>query len=134
MTSLERSAWFELTVATLAAVAYGALFLLFGSGPALGALALMALTAFGPSNRGAARGAPRVALDERDHAIMARSSLVGYSVFWLAFVAATMGVWALRGGRGSIAVDTLPLFPAAGWVVLTIGRSIATLVQYARGR
>lgn len=131
MTYGERRAWFEITVAGVTIAVYGALSLLLGSEPALAAFGILGLTGLAPKRKG---GSSETRLDERDVDILQRSSLIGYSVFWLTFVAGTMGLWALGGEHGSIPVDALPLFPLTGWMVLMLGRSLATLVLYARGR
>lgn len=134
MTRLERNAWFELAVVALTIAAYAVLYILFGPKPAIAAMAVLALTALQPAFDRLGKAGPKPALDERDQAILMKSSLIGYSVFWLAFVACTMGIWAANQDRGVVPVDVLPLFPVAGYLVLALGRSVATLVQYARSR
>ncbi len=134
MTHPERNAWLEIIAVGLASAAYAALFALYSADFAFAAFCFMALPSLAMLVRRAIAKTPLPVLDERDQAILANSSLVGYAVFWLAFVGGTMGLWAFYGGRGSIPVASLPAFPMAGCMVLMLSRSVATLVQYARGQ
>lgn len=131
MTYAERNAWFEIAVAGTTIAAYVALLFFLGPEPAIAAFAILALTSLSPMRRGRRR---ETLVDERDVAILQRSSLIGYGVFWVAFVAGTMGVWVIRGEDGSIPANALPLFPMTGCLVLMLSRSLATVVQYARSR
>lgn len=70
--------------------------------------------------------------DERDAQIAKNALIAGYSVFWLVFVSATMGLWAVVyfGGHSTISVHVLPNLAMGGMVVWMTVRAIAIVVQY----
>jgi dipeptide/tripeptide permease len=129
----ERSAWLSLSIIGLACVTFCVLLLVLGVHRAIGAFGLLCLSGLIPWVTRADRRS-NVLFDERDAMIQANSVQIAYAVFWVVFVGASMGLWALYERRGMLPVQVLPLFPLVGWIVVALTQSIATLVQYARGR
>jgi hypothetical protein len=129
----ERSAWLSLFILGLAITAFGVLSFILGVHRASGAFGLLGLLGLVPvlNRPGSGDNAP---FDERDALIQANSVRIAYAVFWVVFVVASTGLWASYQSRGLLPVEILPLFPMVGWMVVTLVQSIATLVQYARGR
>ncbi len=130
----EKQAWFNLAVVGLAMATFFVLLPLFGVQRALGAFGWLGLLGLSPLFYRAKKGNSQVVSDERDYLIQSKAGLIAYSVFWMVFVGGSMGVWALYRDHGYISVDILPVFPLVGWVVLTLVQSVATLVQYGRGK
>jgi hypothetical protein len=133
MVRQERIAWLSLSVISLALVTFGALSFVIGPGRAIGAFGLLGLLGLIPAFYPPGKRAP-AQFDERDNAIQAKSVLVAYSVFWLVFVSAGMTLYLAYQERGAVPVQVMPLFPFVGWMVVTLVQSVATLIQYARGR
>ena len=129
----ERSAWLSLSIIGLAGATFCVLLFVLGIHRASGAFGLLGLSGLIPAVTRADRRS-NVVFDERDAMIQANSVRIAYAVFWILFVGASMGLWVSYEGRGTLPVQILPMFPLMGWVVVTLTQSIATLVQYARGR
>ncbi len=70
--------------------------------------------------------------DERDQLILRKSTAVAYSVFWVAWIAASMTIWAVLRRRGTVRVDILPIMVLIGGLVVVTVQSVAILVQYGR--
>jgi len=129
----ERSAWLSLSILGLATITFCVLLFIVGFNRATGAFGLLGLTGLIPlvTHTDQRRN---VEFDERDATIQASAVRLAYSVFWVVFVGASMGLWAVYQGRGVLPVQVLPLFPMVGWMVVTLVQSITILVLYARGR
>ncbi len=73
--------------------------------------------------------------DERDQLILRKSTAVAYSVFWVAWIAASMTIWAVLRRRGTVRVDILPIMVLIGGLVVVTVQSVAILIQYGwRGK
>ena len=114
MSRHEKSSWFNLAVVGVTLVTFLALLPLLGFPRALGAFCL--LGCLGLVGIGRFAGKLRVVSDERDRQIQSDAGMIAYSVFWLAFVGGSMGLWFVYRHQGSIPTNILPLFPVvAGW-------------------
>jgi hypothetical protein len=132
MSQLQKYARFNLAVFGLAVAVYLVAMPFIGPKAALGAFGLCGLWGLGARYvRRGRDGKPTI--DERDQQIWQQSTVAGYSIFWLAFVAACMLPWFIAGPNGSIPVQVLPLYVGAGWATFMVVQSIVILVQYARG-
>jgi uncharacterized membrane protein len=132
MSAAQRNAWFNLIVVLVSVALVVGLSALMGWPKAIGGFALLAMLAFGPlfyRRRGA-----QVVVDERDVSIQRRSIVIGYGVFWLAFVAACVSLPMVYGERGSVPVWMVT--SAVWWgVAIVYGvAAAATLVQYGSER
>ena len=132
----EAVCWLVLVAVTLALTATAYVILMPFVGPtratgAFGFFGLLGLAGFLPllyRKRGRT-----VVLDERDEQIAKTALIVGYSVFWLFFVLAHMGLWAAvysYGGHSTISVHVLPNLVCGGMLVWMTTRAIAIVVQY----
>jgi hypothetical protein len=129
--------WLILLAVTtaLTAIAYVVLMPLIGpirAQAAFGFFGLLGLGGFSPlfyRKRGRT-----VVLDERDEQIAKTALVAGYSVFWLFFVSANMGVWSVVyfGGHSTISVHVLPDIVFGGFVIFITTRAVAIVVQYRR--
>ncbi len=131
MPASQKHAWFNLVVIALTLVAVACLYPILGwkANGALGLLGLMGLGPFFYRQREA-----EVVLDERTILIQQRSTLLGYSIFWVVYVLAASVlsplVYGMDGGVPVVVVQ-LSVFYA---MVLFIGvMSLATLIQHSRG-
>ena len=82
-------------------------------------------------------------LDERDLFIQRRARLHGFGAFWGVFGLLLMGTWMWKRyvtppGTGSVTiildVDVLPLIFMGGFLVITVGHAISTIMQYRNER
>ena len=133
MVRQERNAWLSLFLLGVAIATFCVLIYVVGIQRATGAFGLLGLLGLIPAVPRSGRQ-NLVPFDERDKLIQSNSVQIAYVVFWVAFVAASMTLYLHYQSRGVLPVQILPLFPLVGWMVLTLVQSIATLVQYARGR
>ena len=65
--------------------------------------------------------------------ILRRSTLVGYSVFWLVFVLACTSLPLVYGWRGTVPVALVQSSVFVAFMVVVGVSSLATVVQYGRG-
>jgi len=130
MTRQEKLAWFNLSVAVATVAAYLSLLPVLGPMAAVSAFALSGLWGFSVFFYRLPATAPGVVYDERDIRIHSRATLVAYSVFWVVFVGACMGWWALRHGEGTVSISILPVLPMIGMLVVISVQSVAMLLQY----
>jgi hypothetical protein len=130
MSAPQKHAWFNLVViaATLAIVLL--LYPFLGKG-ALGGLGFLGLLGLGGFFYRKKRG--EILTDERDNLIHQRSTVVAYSVFWLAFVAAGVLTPLYYGYDGAVPAMLVANAVWAGVMLLIGTQSITTLVQYSRG-
>ncbi|HEX7699776.1 MAG TPA: hypothetical protein VF403_03615 [Kofleriaceae bacterium] len=73
----------------------------------------------------------RSELDERDREIHARASLIGYGIFWVAFVFGCVGFSIATSVV--VPAPVIGVFPMVGYWLLEVSRSVAGLTLYARG-
>ena len=74
-----------------------------------------------------------VVSDERDAAILGRSWMIAYSVFWLVFVAACVAAPWSFGASGAVPVVLVQCSVWWGLIIVVGVGSLATLVQYGWG-
>ena len=74
----------------------------------------------------------KVEFDERDKLILIRSTLVGYIVLLIYFIAACIYVWLTAPPNRSISIDVMPITIVEGILVFIFVLSVTTLVQYGR--
>lgn len=132
MSRLQKHACFNLAVVTLSLIAFLVLLSLTALRPAVAAFGLMGLLGFGHLFYRVRPGDADVVLDERDRFFHARASLLAYKLFWLVWVAGSMGLWFAYRETGSVSVDVVPLTVLGGWVVFVLLQSATTLIQYGR--
>ncbi|MBT5019317.1 hypothetical protein OAF42_00500 [Planctomicrobium sp.] len=131
MTALQKSAWFNLSIVTLSLVIVAGLYPFVGWAAHAG-LGLCGLLGFDPifyRKRGT-----EVISDEREIMIQKRSTLIGYSVFWVVFVlTASLFSPFIYGQEGSVPVIVVQLSVFYA-VVLFVGvMSISILIQNIKG-
>jgi hypothetical protein len=73
-------------------------------------------------------------MDERDISIRQKAKFVALHVFFAVFVSTWTALWATNRLHDLISIDRVIALPLAGLFVLIFAESIATLVQYARGK
>ena len=130
MCQTQKAALFNLVIVALTLATVLALYPSFGRGAA-GGFGLSGFLGFSPLFFRRRRG--QVLADERDQLIQRRSTIIAYTVFWLAFVASAMLALVSYGFDGAVPV---PVLVNAVWLglMLVVGmNAIATLVQYGRG-
>jgi len=71
--------------------------------------------------------------DERDQLILRKSTALAYSVFWVAWIAASMTIWAVLHRRGTVTVYILPIMVLIGGLIVVTVQSVAILIQYGWG-
>ena len=131
MSALQKFAWFNLAVIALTLVAVFSLLPFLGKG-ALGGFGFLGFIGFGPLFFRKKPG--QVVTDERDHLIQARSWILAYALFWVAFVLAAVFLSAvIYGEDGAVPVSVLRWSVALGFMLVYGLASIAILVQYAGG-
>ena len=74
----------------------------------------------------------KIEFDERDKLILIRSTLAGYVVLWIYFIAACIYVWLTASPDRSISVNVMPIVIVEGIAVFIFVQSITTLIQYGR--
>ncbi len=125
MSGTQRVLVFHLIVTALTASLYTALLLVVDPYAANAAWACMALMALEKRVR---RDEP---IDERDQAILARASLIAYSLFWVCLVLGCTAVSVWRS-PDSIPAWWLSVIPMAGFCMLYLIRSTTGLALYGR--
>jgi hypothetical protein len=131
MSAWQKVAWFNLAVIASSVVLVLALVPVLGTTRAQGGLGLIGLLGFAPLF--SRRGSGVVIEDERDQMIRLRSVLIGYSIFWLAFVAGCMSLPVLYGWNGLVPVSVVLLGVWYGMMVVVGVTAVATLVMYRLG-
>lgn len=130
MCQTQKAALFNLIIVVLTLVTVLALYPFLGRGAA-GGFGLSGLLGFSPLFFRRRRG--QVLADERDQLIQRRSTIIGYSVFWLAFVASAMLALVFYGGNGAVPVLVLVNAVWLGLLLFIGVQAVATLAQYGRG-
>ena len=125
MSGPQKALIFKLVVATLAASTFGAIYLVSRnfsvSNVGFAWLALLGLE----------KRVRHGELDERDREISARASLIGYGIFWLAFVVGCVGF--SLATSAVVPAPIIGVFPMIGYWLLETSRSVVGLTLYARG-
>jgi len=75
----------------------------------------------------------KIEFDERDKSILIRSTLAGYVVLWIYFIAVCIYVWLTAPPDRSISVNVMPIVIVEGIAVFIFIQSFTTLIQYGRG-
>jgi len=75
----------------------------------------------------------KIEFDERDKSILIRSTLAGYTVLWIYFIAACIYVWLSVAPERSVSVNVMPTVIVEGIAVFIFVQSLTTLIQYGRG-
>ena len=128
MSAAQRNAWFNLVVVLVSVALVIGLSMLMGWPKAIGGFATLGLLGFGPLFY--RRRGRQAVVDERDASIQRRSIVLGYSVFWLAFVAECVSLPMIYGPTGAVPVW---LVASAVWwgVAIVYGvAAAASLIQY----
>jgi hypothetical protein len=131
----EKQAWFILIVFAVTMALLGGSILIFGWHEGmLGTLGLYGLIGgVGLIGQREKKGG-KIIRDERDDAIERTANLIGYSIFWVILVIATMMPFFIYGPDHIVSVRagslTLTIFIALT-IVYTI-RSLAIIIQYRR--
>jgi hypothetical protein len=130
----EKQAWFVVGLIAFCLCLYIPLGILRGFAHGAGVFGLMGLIGFLPIWALVERRRGKIIFDERDNAIARTAGIVGYSIFWLAFVGAGMIPWVVLGDDALIPVRILPVAVLFAWIVLQSARAIVTLILYRRDR
>jgi len=72
----------------------------------------------------------KISFDERDKLILIRSTLAGYVVLWLYFIAACIYAWLSAAPDRSISVNVMPIVIVEGIAIFIFVQSVTTLIQY----
>jgi hypothetical protein len=131
MVTGQKQAWFHLAVVALTVITVLVLIPALGARGAQGGLGLLGLLGLSPYLFRRRRGA--VFYDERDGLILARAWFLGYVVYFVAFVGASMVALYSYGPNGSVPVFLVVISAWYGVILLFGVSSIATLLQYAWG-
>jgi hypothetical protein len=129
MTVLQRQAWYNLAVVLASLVVVVGLTPVMGRAAqgGFGLLGLLGLSPFFLLRK------DKVVVDERDEAINRRSVIVGYTVFWLVFVAFCTALPVIYGWNGSVPVGVVSSSVFVALIVVVGVTALANLVQYGRG-
>ena len=142
MNKVQRETWIALLLVVPAWAIFGQLpvLLIYLEGPSflhlfsfacatiIGGLSWLLLLFF---NRKRNRKA-KIEFDERDKLILIRSTLAGYVVLWIYFIAACIYAWLTASPDRSISVNVMPIVIVEGIAVFIFVQSITTLIQYGR--
>lgn len=140
MNRAQKIAWFNLVVilislllsgtaaAVLALVAFLAERPLRGALGGLGFIGTIGFTGLSPFLFRKAKG--QVEFDERDQFYNMRAWFLGFCASYLLFVIVCMTTWFIRGPKGTISVNVLPLTVMGGFMALMLVHSLAILGQY----
>lgn len=141
MLPMQKQAWFDLGVVVAACTVAALLAILVAPRAALSGIAVLALAAVKPwlfgSRRTRRSGSGEVLFDERDEFIRSRATSLGFTLSYVAFIVACMGLWAafyLFRGEDVAPVDLLVVPVLVGWLVAIVASATATLLAYDRQR
>jgi hypothetical protein len=130
MCQTQKEALFNLIIVALTLATVVALYPFLGQ-RAAGGFGILGFLGFGPLFYW--RHRCQVMADERDQLIRRRSTIIAYSLFWLAFVASSMLALAVYGENGAVPVRVVVIAVWPGLMLVVGTHAIATLVQYGRG-
>ena len=125
-------AWFNLSVAIVAAMAYLALWPLIGPWRTMGAFGLLGFAGLSVLFYRKSKVAGRVAADERNALIGIRAYAAAKSVIWVGLIAAFLIAVNVFGGDGAVPTRLIGLVVWLSVWAFLIVQSIATLILYAR--
>ena len=137
MNRAQKIAWFNLIVNLIAlvlssiAVAVLTFVVALPLRAALGGLGftgIIGFTGLSPFLFRKAKG--QVEFDERDHLYNSRAWFLGFCASYLLFVIVCMTTWFIRGPKGTISANVLPLTVMGGFLALMLVHSLAILGQY----
>ncbi len=131
MSAWHKLAWFNLAVVTSTIILVVALIPVLGPTRAQGGFGVLGLLGFAPLFHRRGSG---VLEDERDQIIRCRSSVIAFSIFWLAFVAACMSLTARYGWDGSVPVSVVLSGIWYGVMLVAGVMAVTTLIMYRLGR
>lgn len=137
MNTQEKQAWYILGVLTLTLVGVFAVGLVTGWHEAsLGMLGLGGLAGFAPLIGREKKRSGEITMDERDLQISRKSTIIGYSIFWVLFVLAACGPLFVYGIRAIVEIRTghLALSAVLGMYTVFGVRSLATVILYRWAR
>lgn len=135
MSTQEKQAWFVIWVIAAALVLYAALYALTRSLTiSMAALSITALLGAQGLIGRKERKSGRIVADERDHEIGRTAGIVGWSVFWLFFVAAAMGPYFILGPNATLHITTSELtmvvYPAV--LIVLLVRALVMIILYRK--
>ena len=128
MTVIEKRAWFVLVVCLMTIAAVVTIHeLTAGSKRAMGGMAVLGFTGLTPliGYRRQRRG--EVVVDERDRAILEFAGRIAFGAFWLAFVAAVIGLLAVAGDAATVRVSMIASALWFGWLLIAIVHSSSVI-------
>lgn len=125
-------AWFNLSIAIAATVAYLVLWTLIGPWRAMGAFGLLGFAGLSVLFYRKSKVAGRVVADERDALIGIRAYAAAKSVIWVALIAAFLIALNVFGGDGAVPIRLMGLVVWLSICAFLIVQSIATLILYTR--
>jgi hypothetical protein len=135
----QKGAWFDLGIVAVACSVGVTLALVVDPWAAPAAIAVLALVALKPWLFGTRRrrrtGSGEVLFDERDASIHRRATALGFTLSYVAFIAACMAPWTvvyLIGGEDVVSVHLLVVPVLVGWLVAIMTSAVATLAAYGR--
>lgn len=140
MNRAQKIAWFNLVVifiglvlciiavSVLAFVAFVSERPLRGALWGLGFIGIIGFTGLSPFLFRKAKG--QIEFDERDQLYNMRAWFLGFCASYLLFVIVCMTTWFIRGPKGTISVNVLPLTVMGGFLALMLVHSLAILGQY----
>jgi len=132
MSTMQKSAWFNLAVVGLTTLVIVALLPILGM-KAMGGLGCLGFIGLQPLLFRKRPG--QVMADERDRLIQSRSWIIAYALFWVAFVLAAVVVSSLvYGENGAVPVRVVQMSVAWAFMFVYAVASIAVLIQYGRDR
>lgn len=129
MSKMQKWAWFNLAVVALTAICVIALIPTLGAG-AMGGFWIISLSGVGPLLF--RKRAGEVVIDERDTAIQLKSVRIAYTVFWFAFIFASLATCSYYEESGLVPVEFVQAAVWCGFMLLTAVMSVAILIQYGR--
>lgn len=117
-----------IAVAVLAFIAFVVERPLRGALGGLGFIGIIGFAGLSPLLFRKAKG--QVEFDERDQFYNMRAWFLGFCASYLLFVIVCMATWFIRGPKGTISVNVLPLTVMGGFLALMLVHSLAILGQY----
>ena len=134
---MQKIAWFNLIVVSLALWLSGAAFAIFHfvlglpvgrAAAGFGFIGIMGFSGLSPILF--RKDKDKVQADERDLVILRKATVIAYSIFWVLFVAAAMVPWFIIGPNGAITTNYLPWMVFGGMIVVMLVQSLVTLSEY----
>lgn len=130
MSRNQKFAWFNLAVIALSLISVFSLVPSLGWQRAQGGLGIAGLMGLGVLFYRKRPG--EVVMDERDNLIFKRSYIWGHGLFWLAYVAVSVGLApAVYGWEGAVPVSVVQTSVFWAMFLVQASMSIAILAQYA---